>query len=103
VSVEDEIKIKSEQIKKEVRWWSYAGWTLPFIVLAGLFFLEMFGWDSVYHQALTVGGTVLFTISVYWWWWAIHKIFNFADMMTATAARLKSIKEEFSKIKDNLK
>lgn len=103
MSVEDELKIKSEQIKKEVRWWSYAGWTLPFMFLAGLFFLKIFGWDSFYQQALTVGGTVIFTISVYWWWWAIYKIFNFADMITRTAERLKDIKEEFSKIKDNLK
>lgn len=100
---EQDIKINSEKIKKEVRWWSYAAWTLPLTALAGLFFFQVLGWESLVDKFLAIGATVMFGIGVFWWWWAIYKIFNFADMMSKTADRLENMKNEFKRIKDNLK
>jgi len=100
---EDIIRKNSEKTKKEVRWWRYAAWSLPFVALAGLIFFNLLGWDSAFEKALVIGSTIMFGISVFWWWWAIYKIFNFADMMGKTADRIDSIKKEFNNLKDSLK
>ena len=100
---EEIIKNNAEKTKKEVRWWSYAAWTLPFVALAGIFFFNVLGWDNAFDISLVIGATIMFAISVFWWWWAIYKIYNFADMMSKTAERLKSIKEDFNKLKNNIR
>lgn len=100
---EEDIKNKADNTKKEVRWWSYAGWTLPFAALAGLFFFNIIGWSGAYEKALIIGATIMFSISVFWWWWAINKIWNFADMISKTADKLALIKDDFNKLKNSLK
>ena len=100
---EDIIKKNLERTKQEVRWWTYAAWTLPFVALAGLFFFNLLGWENAFNKTLVIGATIMFSISVFWWWWAIYKIFNFAEMMERTADKINTIKKEFNSIKDSLK
>lgn len=96
------IKKNVEKTKKEVRWWSYAAWTLPLVALAGIFFFNVLGWESAVEKSIVIGATVMFGIGVFWWWWAIYKIFNFADMMGKTVDRLAAIKKEFKNLKDTI-
>jgi len=103
MNIEDDIKKRAEETQKEVRWWSFAAWTMPFIALAGLFFFNILGWESAFDKALVIGAVTMFSIGVFWWWWAIHKIFNFADMLGKTADRMKVIAKEFSNIKKDMK
>lgn len=88
---------------KQVRWWAYAGWTLPFIALAGIFFFNIIGWDDGYHQAVIVGGVIFFTIAVYWWWWAIFKLARLSNLLLNTADNLKEIGSELREINQNLR
>lgn len=102
MNTEDDIKINAEKTKQEVKWWSLAAWTLPFAALAGLFFFDTIGWDTAFNKSLVIGAVIMFSVGVFWWWWAIHKIFNFADMMSKTADRIKIISKEFNSIKNDI-
>lgn len=84
---------------KEVRLWSWAAWTLPFVALSGIFFLDIIGLDSWIHTAIVIGGVVFFTIAVYWWWWAIHKVSKISTLMLNTAINIKEIGKEIKEFK----
>lgn len=99
----DQYKQKAEKIKQEVRWWAYAAWSLPFIALGVLFFLEAFGFENLYHQAMVVGAGIFLSIAVFWWWWAIYKIASIADLMSSAADKFKQLQTELNKFKKNLK
>jgi hypothetical protein len=89
--------------QKEVSWWAIAAWTLPFIALAGLFFLHFIGWENMIEQALTLGAVMFFGVAVFWWWWAIFKISSFARLLEQTTQNFEYIKNELSKFKKDLR
>lgn len=98
----DHVKSVSKETKNEVKWWAYAAWTTPFAALAGLFFINVLGWDSLYHKTLIVGAVVMFSTSVFWWWWAINKIATLADIMGQTAKNFDAIKQQLRKFRQDM-
>jgi len=88
---------------REVRWWAYAGWTVPLIALAGIFFIDMIGWTEGWNRAVVIGGIAFFAVAVYWWWWAIFKLARLSNLLLNTANNLKEISEELREINQNLK
>lgn len=99
----DNDKKVATQIEKEVQWWAYAAWTLPFVALVSLFFIEMFGWKHLYQKFIVVGGVSFFSLAVFWWWWAIFKIKSIAILMSNASDKFKELQQELSKFKNNLK
>lgn len=91
------------ETQKQVKWWAYAAWTLPFTALASIFFLDMLGWTDGLHRAAVVGGVIFFTIAVYWWWWAIFKLARLSNLLLNTADNLKDIGNELREISRNIK
>ena len=83
---------------KEVRWWAYAAWTVPFIALAGIFFFNVIGWESFFQKFIVLGGVTFFSIAVFWWWWAIFKVSRISNILLETAEDLKTIGEEMRKV-----
>ena len=87
---------------QQVRWWAYAAWTIPFVALAGIFFVDMIGWSEGFHRAVVIGGITFFTVAVYWWWWAIFKLARLSTLLLNTAEELKTIGTELRKISQDL-
>lgn len=102
-SMSEEIKNFSKKTQKEVKWWSYAAWTLPFTALSGLFFFYALGWEDLYHKSLWLGGVIFFSVSVFWWWWAIHKIARTAKIIISVTDKFSEVKKELERIKDSFK
>ena len=86
--------------KVEIKWWSYAAWTLPFVALAIIIFERIFGFENYYQITLTLVSLVFFSISVYWWWWALHKIAVILSYMNKTD---RHIEEVINEIKETRK
>lgn len=99
----DDDKVKAQKIEREVRWWAYAGWTMPFVVLAVLFFLGAFGWTDLYDKVIVVVAVIFFSIAVFWWWWAIFKIQTIAGLMSNAADKFKQLQKELAKFKTDFK
>lgn len=92
----------AEKTNQEVRWWMWAAWTLPFVALAGIFFLEVIGWGSWIEKAVILGATIFFAIAVYWWWWAIYKMSTISDLLVHTATNIKGVGREIRQLKEDL-
>lgn len=88
--------------EKEVSLWVLAARVLPFVALAGLFFIHFIGWDKMYNQALTIGAIIFFGVAVFWWWWAIYKISAFAGLLKQTVDNFQTIREELSRLKKDI-
>jgi hypothetical protein len=72
---------------------------LPLVALAGLFFLEFIGLRSYYHVTLTIGATVMFSISVVWWWWALYTIASVTSTLGKTSEKLDAVIDEVVDVK----
>lgn len=88
--------------EQQVSLWTLAAGTLPFVALAGLFFIHFIGWNNMYEQALTIGAIIFFGVAVFWWWWAIHKISIFARLLKQTVDNFQTIREEISNLKKDI-
>jgi len=95
-----------EEVKKtnkDVRWWTYAAWTLPLAAVSILVFLNIFGWTNLYDKAIVIVAVTFFSISVFWWWWALHRIYEVIRQLNKTDQKLDDIKEEFVKTRKVLR
>lgn len=86
--------------KIEIKWWSYAAWTLPFVALAIITFESYFGFENYVKTTLTISSIMFFTICVYWWWWALNKIGIILSYMHKTD---RHIEEVITEIKETRK
>lgn len=86
----------ARQTEREVRWWAYGAWTMPFVALACLMFINFVGWDSILEKAFVVVASVFFGVSVFWWWWAIHKFAAIFNVFVNTEKELQEVKEHIS-------
>lgn len=87
----------------EVKWWSYAAWTLPFAALALIAFVHYIGWTDVMHKLMIVITTVFFSISVYWWWWALNKFLAVLKAMKDNEDRFAEVIYEIKETRKVLK
>lgn len=80
---------------KQVQWWSYAAWTLPFVALIILGAEYVLGWgENIIEHTLIFVGIVFFSISVYWWWWALHKIRDMIRELEKTQQKIDCVRNE---------
>lgn len=86
-----------KETKKQVRWWAYAAWTMPFVALALLGAEEFLGYNDVFRKTLIAIGVTFFSVSVFWWWWAIFKIRDMVEGLNRTINSLTEVKEEIVK------
>lgn len=77
--------------RTEVKWWSYAAWTLPFVALAAIVLEYYIGYDNWIQKTIWSITLIFFTVSVFWWWWALNKI---AVILSA----LKRSEDDFSSV-----
>jgi len=88
----------------EVKWWSYAAWTLPFAALALISFEHYIGWsDDIINQTIVIITTVFFSVSVYWWWWALNKLLTVLQVMKNNEDKFEEILSEIKSTRDELK
>jgi len=95
-----------KQVRKtenEARRWKYAAWTLPFIALVILLFVNMIGWDTLYQKLIIVVVVAFFSVSIFWWWWALDRICHVIQQLHNTEKRLTEVKSEIVKTRDSLK
>jgi len=78
----------------DLKWWAYAGWTLPFIALAILIVEKLFGLESLYKNTVLLTLFIFFTISVYWWWWALDTILRILHQLNGAETRIVEIKQD---------
>ena len=92
----------NKKTKIEVKWWTYLGWTLPFVALGALIFLDFVELTSWYDYARFIIVISFFAISVFWWWWAIFKIKVLADLLVKIADQFDDVKKNIRGIKKDI-
>jgi hypothetical protein len=94
--------VKSTSV--EVKWWSYAAWTLPFAALGFISFEHYIGWsDDIINQSIIIITTVFFSVSVYWWWWALNKFLTILQVMEQNEDKFEEILDEIKRTRNELK
>jgi uncharacterized membrane protein YqjE len=96
------LKHRYEKTKKEVRYWRYAGWSLPFVALAVLALIQLIGFDSYYSIAVAAVICTFFFVSVMWWWWTLDKILQIIKAFEETGKALLQIQKEISYTKNEI-
>lgn len=94
-------KVFAEKTEKQVQWWAYAAWTLPFVALSGLFFVEFLGFNYFYEKLLVIGAVIFFAISVFWWWWAIFKIARVSQIIISTSKKFEEVLDQLKSFKND--
>lgn len=79
---------------QEVRLWTYAAWTLPFLAIALIVFEHFIGVDTWISTTLVIITTIFFSISVFWWWWALNKVVTIMAAMKANEDRFQEVIHE---------
>lgn len=90
-------------IDKQISYWKYAAWTLPFLALAGIIFFHWIGWDTTLQRFLAIIFTVFFGISVFWWWWALDKLGSLIKEKLNVVNQLNVLANEIKKLRENLR
>lgn len=91
-----------DKIKHEVKLWAYAGWTMPFVALAGVFFINTVGTSSAWQYMMIGGFTIFFSVSVFWWWWAIYRIQTLWKVLFNTAEKIIVVRHHIIEIREDL-
>lgn len=94
------IKKIAKETSKQVKWWSYAAWTLPFVALACLVTVNLFGTETFYKNAVVIITTAFISVSAFWWWWAIYKFKEVFEVFEKTADQLNEVKEHIIETKE---
>ena len=93
------IKNFSEQALKQIRIWTWAAAVLPITALAGMFFVWMFGTDTLFATVLSVGATIMFCVAAVWWWWIIWIVSKILKKDRQVAKELLNTTQEIRTIK----
>lgn len=96
------------KIDNQIKYWKWAGWTLPFVALAGIVFSYWIGTDDLFHKIIVTVCTGFFGVSVFWWWWALEKLsqlikekFNFEKKIEILVGEMKSLRRDIKNDLDN--
>jgi len=91
----------TRKTEEEVNAWKIAGWTAPFVAMAGFILCGLFFNDLLPFYAVSVI-VVWVAISVAWWWWAVHKILRIARLMLDTTKNFQDVKTEIEEFKKDV-
>lgn len=89
-------------IDKQINWWIVAGISMPMSFLAFLFFVNLFGHETVYQVALTVGATLFATIGFIWWWWVIYSISQFSGLIVRVSENFQKLQKDLKDLKKDI-
>lgn len=88
---------------REIKWWAWLAAVAPMSALAIIFFLWVFGYNTVIQELMVIGFATMFSIAVVWWWWALAKIAKVTDTLGRTINSFDSVKQELQEIKKDIK
>lgn len=91
------------KISREIRLWAWAAAVLPITSLACLFFIWAFGTNRILDIAMATGGTIMFSVAVFWWWWALHTIKKLIENWNITRENVIIVLEEVKEVKNIVK
>lgn len=91
-------KFRNKTIK-EIRLWAWAAAVLPITALSGIFFIWVFGSDTIFKRAMVVGETTMFGVAVVWWWWAIYVINRIIRHWDNTRAQMSEVLDEIKEVR----
>ena len=85
---------------RQIRLWAWAAAVLPLVGLAAIFFIWVFGTDTLFSNALIVGETTIFATAVIWWWWAIYVINKIVHQWDTTRQSVSEVLTELRAVKE---
>lgn len=88
---------------KQIKIWAWLAAVLPIVSLAGIFFIWVFGDNTLFARAMIFGETSMFAIAVIWWWWAIYVINKLVHQWDQTRDNVGEVLTELRDIKDFVK
>ncbi len=88
---------------KQIKIWAWLAAVLPLVSLAGIFFIWVFGDNTLFARAMIFGETSMFAIAVIWWWWAIYVINKLVHQWDQTRDNVGEVLTELRDIKDFVK
>ena len=91
------------RISKQATAWKIFGKSIPIIVLAVLFLLDLFGFAQLSSQLLVLGGAFFFGVACLWWWWAIDVMITVANLMTRATEKFEEVKDEIISVKKEIR
>lgn len=91
------------KIHKEIIWWKISAVSLPIIGLAFLFFLQLFGFESLYEKSLTLGFTLFAFTGFLWWWWVMHTVGLVNQKMHKVTKDFLDVQKHIVDIKKDIK
>ena len=91
-----------DKTKRQVKYWQYAAWTLPFIALAIIVATYFIGWDTGFAVSITSVVLIFFAVGVFWWWWTLDKIILIFKSFEETARSLGLIQKNIVETKNEL-
>lgn len=95
--------MKLKKLIRQANLWKYFAWSFPILYLAGLYLLELFGFDNYISKAIVIGGEIFFVVAVIWWWWAIHNIVAIMKTFQHTDKKLSDLLDDLKQIRKNIK
>lgn len=96
----DNFRIKT---LKQIKIWAWLAAVLPMVSLAGIFFIWVFGDNTLFARAMVFGETSMFAIAVIWWWWAIYVINKLVHQWDKTRDNVGEVLTELRDIKHFVK
>jgi len=94
---------QASKIHKEIIWWKVSAVSLPIIGLAFLFFLQLFGFESLYEKSLTIGFTIFAFTGFLWWWWVMHTVGSVNQTMQKVTKDFADVQKHIVDIKKDIK
>lgn len=92
-----------ENTVKQVRWWTWAAWTTPFVALAAIVLEHYIGHDDWLQKLMLTITIIFFTTSVLWWWWALSKIVKMYKVSHQNEDNFKELLSELKEAKEIIK
>ena len=63
-----------KKIQRQVTYWKYAAWTLPFLAVFLLMSADLIGFEDYRRNVICAIIFTFLCICVFWWWWCVDKI-----------------------------
>ena len=103
IYVEEGLAVSYEKTKRQVKYWQYAAWSLPFLALALLAVTHFVGLSSIYSILIAVIVCSFFFASVFWWWWTLDKILIILKAFEETGKSLGWIQKDIADTKHEIR
>ena len=91
------------KMKRHIKYWKYAGVTLPYTALTAIIGMELLDLNTT-RDYILFGGLIIFSsVCIIWWWWTIAQIVTLLQALENTEKHLIDVKSYLRDTKDMLK